>query len=126
MSRMKGSLDWRVWIWALILAFLLPYLSNELSIITVNFKIIVLMFIVNSIYSVVVGLFLRRHGAFWYLLLVWPALFALGTLLHLNSRDYGYFFAVLYLVIGVIAFTHGQTDDVDFEDQIPVDGGFKG
>ena len=38
---------------------------------------------------------------------------------------YGYYLAALYFVIELFAFTRGQEEEVDIEDQTPVDGGFR-
>lgn len=126
MSRLKDVFDWRFWIWQPILAFLLPFLIDQIHFLGTNFKIIGLLFIINSAFSVFVGLYLRSHGSFWYLLIVWPLIFALATWLGFNESLYGYFFAILYFVIGIFSYTHGQTEEIDYNDQIPVDGGFKG
>ncbi|GAK30628.1 hypothetical protein WOSG25_040680 [Weissella oryzae SG25] len=126
MKRLKEGFAWHFWIWLPVLAFVLPYLIDKTHLVSNNFKIIGLMFIINSIYSAYTGFYLRAHGAFWYLLVLWPLAIALATWLGLFVVLYGYFFALLYLVISIFTYTHGQTDDLDYSDQIPVDGGFKG
>jgi hypothetical protein len=45
--------------------------------------------------------------------------------LQINSAFYGYYLAILYLIIEIFAFTSGQEEELDFEKQIPVDGGFR-
>ena len=37
---------------------------------------------------------------------------------------YGYYLALLYLILEVFAFTSGQEEEFDIDKQIPVDGGF--
>ena len=125
MKRLKEALDWRFWIWVPILSLLVPYLINESSVLNVNFKIIFSFFIVNIIFSIIAGAFLRRHGAFWYLLFVWPLFFIFSIWLVINSHMYGYYLAALYFVIELFAFTRGQEEEIDIEDQIPVDGGYR-
>lgn len=125
MKRLKEALDGRFWIWVPILSLLVPYLINESSVLNVNFKIIFSFFIVNIIFSIIAGVFLRRHGAFWYLLFVWPLFFIFSIWLVINSHMYGYYLAALYFVIELFAFTRGQEEEIDIEDQIPVDGGYR-
>jgi|GEM_PF-2011328 len=125
MKRLKEALDWRFWIWVPILSLLVPYLINESSVLNVNFKIIFSLFIVNIIFSVIAGAFLRRHGAFWYLLFVWPLFFIFSIWFVINSHMYGYYLAALYFVVELFAFTRGQEEEIDIEDQIPVDGGYR-
>ena len=125
MSRLKEALDWRFWIWQPILALLVPYLVNQVKLLNTNFKIIVVFFIINLIYSVYAGAYLRKNGAFWYLLLVWPILFLISVWLLINSRQYGYYLAALYLIVELFAFTRGQQKEIDVSDQIPIEGGFK-
>ncbi|WP_242050807.1 hypothetical protein [Weissella confusa] len=67
---------------------------------------------------------MRKRGAFWYLMFVWPLVFLVSVWLQLNSAMYGYYLAALYFVIELFAFTRGQ-EEVDIEDQTPVDGGFR-
>ena len=123
MKRFNKTFDWRFWILMPILGILFPYVIN-LTKLTANFKIIVLLFIVNMIFSVIAGRFLRHTGACWVLLLVWPIVFLISVWLHINSMFYGYYLALLYLILEVFAFTSGQEEELDIDKQIPVDGGF--
>ncbi|MGZ9842901.1 hypothetical protein ACXN5V_07710 [Weissella confusa] len=124
MKRLKEAWDWRFWIWMPILGWLVPFAINE-SPLTANVKIIFSLFVANMIFSAVAGAFLRKRGAFWYLMFVWPLVFLVSVWLQLNSPMYGYYLAALYFVIELFAFTRGQEEEVDIEDQIPVDGGFR-
>ena len=124
MKRLKEAFDWRFWVWVPILALLVPFVINKTAL-SVNFKIVFSLFIVNMIFSIIAGAFLRTHGAFWYLLFIWPIFFLASIWLGLNSHMYGYYLAALYFVIELFAFTRGQEEEVDVENQIPVDGGFR-
>lgn len=125
MSRIKEALDWRFWIWVPVLSLLVPYVINEVSFLNAQFKIVFVFFILNLAFSVYAGRYLRHHGAFWYLLAVWPLFFVLSVIFKLNSSTYGYYLALVYLIVEAFAFTSGQVDEIDIADQIPVDGGFK-
>lgn len=124
MKKFNKIFDWRFWILMPILGILLPYIVNKTAL-TVNFKIIFSLFIVNMLFSVLAGIFLRKTGSNWALLLVWPIVYLISVWLQINSAFYGYYLAVLYLVIEIFAFTSGQEEELDVEKQIPVDGGFR-
>jgi hypothetical protein len=125
MTRLKNALDWRFWIWVPVLALLVPFAINEITFLNTNVKIIVSFFLLNGGFSIYAGRFMRQHGAFQYLLLIWPLFFLVSIWLRINSAMYGYYLALLYLVIELFAFTAGQKEEISIEDQIPVDGGFK-
>ena len=124
MKKINKTFDWRFWILMPIFGLLLPYIANK-TILTVNFKIIFSLFIVNMLFSVLAGIFLRKTGSNWALLLVWPIVYLISVWLQINSAFYGYYLATLYLVIEIFAFTSGQEEELDVEKQIPVDGGFR-
>ncbi|WP_373773769.1 hypothetical protein [Weissella soli] len=125
MKRISEVLSWKFWIWLPVVGILLPLIFNLLPGDWVNVKLMVALFIVNMLFSIYVGNFLRRHGAFSILLIVWPVIFLISVWLGINSKMYGYYLALAYLVIELFAFTRGQEKEIDIEAQLPVDGGMQ-
>ncbi len=125
MKRISEVLSWKFWIWLPVVGILLPLIFNLLPGDWVNVKLMVALFIVNMLFSIYVGNFLPRHGAFSILLIVWPVIFLISVWLGINSKMYGYYLALAYLVIELFAFTRGQEKEIDIEAQLPVDGGMQ-
>ncbi|MCM0582404.1 hypothetical protein H9L19_01315 [Weissella diestrammenae] len=125
MREFKKISNWRFWIWMPILAWGVPLLFNSLPSGFKQYKLVLSLFLINMIFSIFVGIYLRKHGSFWMLLPVWPIIFAIGVIFGLNALSYGFFLALTYLIIELFAYTSGQEEEVDVEQQIPIDGGIK-
>ncbi|MDR3190451.1 MAG: hypothetical protein LBT80_04510 [Lactobacillaceae bacterium] len=125
MTRMNEIFNWKFWIWQPLLGIVLPLIINLLPGSWFTFKVVVAIFAVNMVLSVIVGMYLRKHGSFWILLIVWPLIFLISVWLHINSANYGYYMALTYLVIELFAFTRGQEEEIDVDEQLPIDGGMK-
>ncbi|MDR3241373.1 MAG: hypothetical protein LBT37_04300 [Lactobacillaceae bacterium] len=125
MREFKKIASWQFWIMMPIFGWLIPWIFNEMPSGIKSYKLVVSLFILNMLFSVYVGAYLRKHGSFWYLLPIWPIIFAIGVAFGLNSILYGFFLALAYLIIELFAYTPGQEEEIDIEKQIPVDGGIK-
>lgn len=126
MYELKKIADWKFWILMPIIGLLIPFAIKNLSGNIKILGIITTLFIINIIFSIFVGIYLRRHGSFWYLLIMWPLIFWVGVFLSLFPSTYGYYFGLVYLIIELFAYTMGQEAEVDIDAQIPIDGGIKG
>lgn len=125
MHEFKKIADWKFWVLMPVFGLLIPFAIKELTGNLKTLGVIISLFIINIIFSVFVGIYLRRHGSFWYLLIIWPLIFCLGVVLNLFPDAYGYYFGIVYLIIELYAYTMGQESEVDIDDQIPIDGGIK-
>lgn len=125
MRELRKVLNWKFWGMMLIFGLLIPWVFKQGGSSAQPYSVIISLFILNSIFSVYAGSFLRKNGSFWYLLIVWPLIFLFSVWLGYVPAIYGYSFAVLYFVLSIFAYTAGQEDDVDIEKQIPIDGGIK-
>lgn len=123
MQKIRQQINWWL-IWGMMgLAFLAP-LGFQWFGFQAVFKVVGLLFIVNMSFSLYLGHYFRQHGAFWWLLGLWPLLVGLATWFGLVSAYYGYALALLYGLLELVTFTSGQESEPDIASQIPVDGGY--
>ena len=87
-------------------------------------RIVFLLFLINSILSLIFGYMIRRFGMKSYSLLFFPVAFLLiGLLFRPISRLYTVFFAPYYLVISLFTYWVDYTNDIE-DNQFPTEGGF--
>ncbi|RRG18029.1 hypothetical protein D3P96_05050 [Weissella viridescens] len=125
MSYKKMLKYWPFLVLNLLFAFGIP-LVVKVSHIATLVNVIGILFIVNGLFSIYIGRYIKRRGAFKVMLLVWPLLFAIAVWLGLEPSLYGYAFTAMYLIIECLAFFVGQSNDLDYEQQIPIDEGYHG
>ncbi|WP_057788431.1 hypothetical protein [Weissella minor] len=116
--------DWTFWLVLAIFAFGIPFVIDFFNFSDL-LKIIGFYFIVNSLFSIGLSLYVRRRGAFIGIVIIWPIMFAIGVAFGLVPALYGYALAGMYLVIELLAFYTGQQNDKDLENQIPIENGFQ-
>lgn len=116
--------DWTFWLVLAIFAFGIPFVIDFFNFSDL-LKIIGFYFIVNSLFSIGLSLYVRRRGAFIGIVIIWPIMFAIAVAFGLVPALYGYALAGMYLVIELLAFYTGQQNDKDLENQIPIENGFQ-
>lgn len=114
---------WPFLVLNLLFAFGIPFVVKMSHVATLA-NVLGILFLVNGLFSIYLGLYIKRRGAFKVMILVWPILFAIAVWFGLEPSLYGYAFAAMYFVIESLAFFVGQQNDLDYEEQIPIDEGY--
>ncbi|GMA68822.1 hypothetical protein GCM10025879_00680 [Leuconostoc litchii] len=113
------------WLGAIICGLLLPFIGRLLGMSGLH-KVIWFYLVINGLYTLYLGYSIRRRGLSPFIMLALPVIFSgISTLaLHLVSRQYGFYFGLMYIVLSLFTFFGDTRDDPD-ENQIPVENGFR-
>lgn len=115
----RWPFQWPFILGAFIAGLALPYLVRLLSVPSL-WRILLIYVVFNSVYALVSGRLVRQWGIQIWVLSLLPIFAALATTAGFISRHYGYYFALLYLVLALLTFLPDTRDDVD-EDLLPLE-----
>lgn len=105
----------------------IPNLVNMLDV-QVAHKEIWLLTVINFIFAILSGWYLKHNYLAWWLIPAFPIFFVLGNLIwHTNNHQYAYYFALCYLFLTILGRFGSWVNDDDTSDDIPelIDGGFR-
>ena len=86
--------------WSVLITLIVPWVF-QLFHISTAVRVGVLFILINMLSALWIGRTIRRHHLSWWWLFVLPVLFTL--MVFLRYKWYAYFFAPIYLLLGVLA-----------------------
>lgn len=100
------AVDKLLWGLGLVFGVLLPVLTYRLPILTRVLWIELILLLVNGVFSIWIGRYIKRHQLRWATLLIFPLLFLIAA--YFFMPKFAYYFAPAYWAISYLSWADWQ------------------